>query len=121
MINKGQKVKITIDDSYFKKGQIVEVHKPDKYGAWLIGEDYKGNYTDWYFDYNNFIVVDSVVESIIDKFRERSEVGINKYNTTLDRVDLTETEWREHLLEELMDAILYLQKIKTYENKKANK
>lgn len=121
MLNKGQKVRVTIDNSYFKKGQIVEVLHPDKYGAWLIGYDKQGKHTDWYFKYGDFEVVDSVVESIIDKFRERSEVGIKKYNTTLDRVDLTETEWREHLLEELMDAILYLQKIKTYENKKANK
>ena len=121
MLIKGQKVRVTIDNSYFNKGQIVEVYKPDKYGAWLIGKDITGKHTDWYFDYNNFEVVDSVVESIIDKFRERSDVGIEKYNTTLDRVDLTETEWREHLLEELMDAILYLQKIKTYEAKTTKK
>lgn len=118
MLNKGQKVRVTIDNSYFKKGQIVEVLVPDKYGAWLIGIDIDGKYTDWYFDYNNFEVVDSVVEGIIEKFRERSDVGIKKYNTTLDRTDLTESQWREHLLEELMDAILYLHKLNSYESKR---
>lgn len=118
MLIKGQKVKVIIDNSYFKKGQIVEVYKPDKYGAWLLGEDYQGNHTDWYFDYNNFKVVDSIVESVINKFRERSAVGIKKYNTTLDRTDLNEDQWREHLLEELMDAILYLHKLNNYEPKR---
>jgi hypothetical protein len=116
MLKKGQKVRITIGNSYFNLGQIVEVHNPDKYGAWLIGEDRDDNYTHWYFEYNDFELVDSVVESIIEKFRERSAVGIKKYNTTLDRTDLNEDQWREHLLEELMDAILYLMKIRN-ENK----
>jgi hypothetical protein len=112
MLNKGQKVRITIDDSYFKKGQIVEIDEPDKYGAWLIGEDHKGNIDKWFLEYKHFELVDSVVESIIEKFRQRSAVGIKKYNATLDRTDLNEDEWKSHLLEELMDAILYLTKIK---------
>jgi len=29
-------------------------------------------------------VKDSVVQSVINKFKQRSEVGIKKYNTTLD-------------------------------------
>ena len=111
MLKKGQKVRVTINDSYFKKGQIVDVHKPDKYGAWLIGEDYQGNYTDWYFDYNNFEVVDSVVESIIEKFRERSAVGIKKYGTTLDRDDLNLKEWIVEFQHEMLDGILYIEKI----------
>lgn len=118
MLNKGQKVKITIDDSYFKKGQIVEVHEPDKYGAWLIGNDKYGRHNHWYFKYGDFDVIDSVVESIIEKFRERSAVGIKKYGTTLDRTDLNESEWKSHLLEELMDAILYLHKINNYDTKR---
>jgi hypothetical protein len=117
MLRKGQKVKITIDDSYFKKGQIVEVYKPDKYGAWLLGEDYQGNHTDWYFDYNNFMVVDPIVESIIDKFKERSAIGIKKYGTTL--YENNTDDFLNHLQEELMDAILYIQKLR-YETKKTN-
>jgi hypothetical protein len=119
MLNKGQKVRITIDDSYFKKGQIVLIDEPDKYGAWLKGEDHKGNIDRWFLEYKNFELVDSVVESIIEKFRQRSAVGIKKYNTTLDRADLSEEQWKDHLLEELMDGILYLMKIRN-ETKKTN-
>ena len=118
MLKKGQKVRITINNSYFKKGQIVDVHKPDKYGAWLIGEDITGKHADWYFDYNNFKVVDPVVESIIDKFKQRSEVGIKKYGTTL--YENNTDDFLNHLQEELMDAILYIQKLR-YETEKTKK
>lgn len=57
-------------------------------------------------------VKDSVVQSVINKFKQRSEVGIKKYNTTLDREDLTKKDWINHAQEEAMDLILYLEKIK---------
>lgn len=56
---------------------------------------------------------DSIVDSIVDKFIDRSRVGKKKYGTNLDRTDLSLEEWIEHALEEHMDAILYLQKIKS--------
>jgi hypothetical protein len=56
---------------------------------------------------------DSIVDSIVDKFIDRSRVGKKKYKTDLDRTDLSLDEWIEHALQEHMDAILYLQKIKT--------
>jgi hypothetical protein len=55
---------------------------------------------------------DSVVESIIDQFRDRSSVGIKKYGTTLDRKDLSKLDWIEHAKQEAMDLILYLEKLK---------
>lgn len=55
---------------------------------------------------------DTVVESVIDKYRERSETGIKKYGTTLDRSDLNLSDWLTHLQEELMDATLYVEKLK---------
>jgi hypothetical protein len=57
-------------------------------------------------------VQDSVVQSVINKFKQRSEVGIKKYNTTLDREDLTKKDWIQHAQEEAMDLILYLEKLK---------
>jgi len=116
MLNKGQNVRITIDDSYFKKGQIVEVHEPDKYGAWLIGDDKYGRRNEWYFKYGDFDVVDLVVESIIEKFKERSAVGIKKYGTTLH--ENNSDDFLNHLQEELMDAILYIQKLRHEKTKK---
>lgn len=55
---------------------------------------------------------DSVVEQVIDSFNNRSKVGIEKYGTTLDRDDLSLLQWLTHLQEELMDATLYIQKLK---------
>jgi hypothetical protein len=56
--------------------------------------------------------MDSVVQSIIEKFQQRSELGYKKYGTTLDRNDLAFLDWVNHMQEELMDAILYLEKLK---------
>jgi hypothetical protein len=55
---------------------------------------------------------DSVVESVVKKFLERSEVGTRKYGVTLDRTDLKPLDWIVHAQEELMDGILYLEKLK---------
>jgi hypothetical protein len=63
-------------------------------------------------------VKDSVVQSVINKFKQRSEVGIKKYGTTMDRDDLTRDEWITHISEELMDALLYLEKLKRIDNEK---
>ena len=55
---------------------------------------------------------DTIVKSVIEQFKQRSEVGIKKYNTTLDREDLNTLEWLQHFQEELMDATLYIEKLK---------
>jgi len=57
-------------------------------------------------------VTDSIVAAVIAKFAERSALGIRKYGMTLDRTDLTTKDWIQHTQEELMDAILYLEKLK---------
>jgi hypothetical protein len=61
---------------------------------------------------NNYPTQDSVVNSVIEQFAKRSNVGLEKYGTTLDRTDLTMLDWIQHAQEELMDGILYLEKIK---------
>jgi len=57
-------------------------------------------------------VQDTIVESIVAQFRERSRIGQAKYGTTLDRTDLKPLDWIQHAQEELMDGILYLEKLK---------
>jgi hypothetical protein len=57
-------------------------------------------------------IKDSVVEAVVKKFQDRSRVGIEKYGTTLDRTDIDFDGWAEHLQQELMDAILYLERLK---------
>lgn len=56
--------------------------------------------------------VDTIVDSVIDRFKDRSIKGIKKYNNTMDRDDLSVTEWIDHAIEEQMDNILYLTKLK---------
>lgn len=55
---------------------------------------------------------DSIVESVIKKFKYRSDVGIKKYGTTLDRNDLKISDWINHAQEEAMDFCLYLERLK---------
>lgn len=57
-------------------------------------------------------IKDKIVASVIEKYIERSEAGIEKYGTTLERNLLTFDEWMTHLQQELMDATLYIEKIK---------
>ena len=52
------------------------------------------------------------MQAVIRKFQERSELGQKKYGTTLDRTDLKPLDWIQHAQEELMDGILYLEKLK---------
>lgn len=66
-------------------------------------------------------IPDSIVVSVISKFQQRSEIGQRKYGTTLDRTDLSFLEWANHMQEELMDAILYLEKMKKTSNEPAKR
>jgi len=56
--------------------------------------------------------LDSVVKSILHKFTQRATFGKQKYGTDLDRKDLSTIQWIEHAQDELMDGILYLEKLK---------
>lgn len=64
---------------------------------------------------------DTVVNKVMQKFIDRSIMGTAKYGHTLDRDDLDVADWINHAQEELMDGILYLEKLKTYQPIKENK
>lgn len=53
-----------------------------------------------------------IEESVCKKILDRANVGKKKYGTTMERNDLTFQEWMTHLQEELMDAIVYIEKLK---------
>jgi len=53
-----------------------------------------------------------VEESVIDLIRSRRDIGRAKYGTTMERVDLNVIEWINHLQEELLDAAIYVEKLK---------
>ena len=61
---------------------------------------------------------DSIVESVRADLQRRSEIGIKKYNTTLDRTDLTEIDWLNHAYEEALDLALYLKKNNNFKTRK---
>ena len=56
---------------------------------------------------------DPVVEKVVDKFVDRSDVGYEKYGKTLDEERRTGVkdlaDYLNDVQEELMDAILYIQ------------
>ena len=54
---------------------------------------------------------DKIVEQVIEQFSKRSEVGIKKYGTTLENNN--DDDFLQHLKEELMDAILYIEKLQS--------
>ena len=54
---------------------------------------------------------DSIVKSVINKYKKRSQAGINKYGTTMDREDLSVLDWLRHAQEEAQDLTLYLEKL----------
>ena len=56
---------------------------------------------------------DKYVQSGKKAFEQRSQTGIRKYGTTLEREDLNFLDWVQHLQEELMDATLYVERLKT--------
>ena len=58
-------------------------------------------------------MIDKIVERVVSLFRSRSQRGIDKYGITLDKNELSNREWLQHLQEELMDAALYVEKIKS--------
>jgi len=64
-------------------------------------------------EYRFIQTTDSIVDSVIDKFVERATFGKQKYNTDLDRSDLSLEDWLEHSIQEKLDDILYMQKALT--------
>lgn len=56
------------------------------------------------------MIKDSVVEEVRLDLKKRSKIGIKKYNTTLDRTDLSLEDWLQHAYEETLDKALYLKR-----------
>ena len=63
-------------------------------------------------DFETYNSEDPIVASIIRKMYNRSQVGIKKYGTTMERNDLSFTDWVTHLQEECLDAAIYCERLK---------
>lgn len=53
-----------------------------------------------------------IEDKVCKKIQARSDVGKAKYGTDMERTDLTNLEWLNHLQEELMDGAVYVEKIR---------
>jgi hypothetical protein len=56
--------------------------------------------------------VDRIVIQVLNQIADRSERGLEKYGTNLERTDLETLDWIQHAQEEAMDLCLYLERIK---------
>ena len=98
---------------------IIQVTYMDKHitrGFVLVGDTFnKVGATDYWststLDIKGNMKEDPIVQKVVDSFQERSKVGIEKYGTTLEENNTD--DFLEHLQQELMDATLYIQKLKS--------
>lgn len=58
------------------------------------------------------VSIDPNVQSVIDKYESRAKVGFEKYGTDTTRTDIDLQGWLTHLQEELMDATIYIERLK---------
>jgi hypothetical protein len=57
-------------------------------------------------------MIDKNVEAVRQAMYERMSKGYQKYGTTTERTDIDLMGWLQHLQEELMDAAVYVERIK---------
>jgi hypothetical protein len=53
---------------------------------------------------------DKIIQSVINKYIQRSDTGYKKYGVTLHEDDQPLDTWLKHIQEELMDAVNYIEK-----------
>jgi len=56
---------------------------------------------------------DPIIQKVVEKFISRSDVGYSKYKVTLDQDSKSINEWLNNIQEELMDAVNYIEKLKS--------
>jgi len=52
-----------------------------------------------------------LLNEVIKDLNDREAKGLETYETTMDRTDLTEKQWLQHAYEEALDLALYLKKL----------
>lgn len=62
-----------------------------------------------------------IEDQVCKKIQERAEVGFKKYKQTMERTDFSFLKWLQYLQEELMDAVVYLERIMEDEEKRVEK
>lgn len=57
-------------------------------------------------------IIDKNVVEVVAEYAYRAQKGFEKYGTTTERTDIDLAGWLKHLQEELMDATVYIQRIR---------
>lgn len=112
-IKEGMKIKcIEKNIQNLTYGKIYSVHTVNGEKFWIVNDKEYLHIFD-IKNYKNYfkLLVDPIVESVKEKYSQRSSVGIEKYGITLHEND--KDDFLKHLQEELMDATLYLEKLKS--------
>ena len=52
-----------------------------------------------------------IEDQVIERIQQRVERGLKKYNTDMERVDLTLIEWLQHAQAEMLDGAIYLERL----------
>lgn len=63
----------------------------------------------------------NLLTQVVAELEARELKGLDTYGTTLDRNDLTRSEWLQHAYEEALDLALYLKKLKIEEDARKQK
>ena len=122
MIKEGDKFLCKNDSwSYFCKENIYEVDDVYKKGVRVMNELGLFQFISHEHLASDFINLqenktekpkhDAIVSSVMFQLAQRSIVGQQKYGTTLE--DNNTDDFLQHLKEELMDAILYIEKLQS--------
>ena len=53
-----------------------------------------------------------IADKVANMVKTRAEVGFKKYGTNAARTDLSKLDWLQHLQEELLDAAVYVERLK---------
>lgn len=51
-----------------------------------------------------------IEDEVCEKIQARALVGLEKYGVTMEREDFSLLDWLKYLQEELLDAVVYLQR-----------
>ena len=66
-------------------------------------------------------IQDENVFNVVCQYAERAQKGFKKYGTTTERTDIDLVGWLQHLQEELMDATIYIERLKSELKNDSNK
>ncbi|MGB2063532.1 MAG: hypothetical protein ACPHUL_00155 [Marinomonas gallaica] len=57
-------------------------------------------------------MISQTTHALCEEMKERDIAGFAKYGETMDRDDLKPSEWCQHAIEEQMDNLKYLKRLK---------